>query len=68
MPAGQKWPPGQGWHDVEPVAEVKVPAEQFVQLVAPELEKVPLGQSEALMELKEQKEPAGQRTGTPEKQ
>ena len=32
MPAGQKWPPGHCWHDLEPVVEVKVPAGQSVHV------------------------------------
>ena len=52
-----KIPEGQRW-----------PLGQVVQLAAPAKEYVPAGQSVAFMELKRQKEPAGQMTGAPEEQ
>ncbi len=49
-------------------AALKLPAGQSVQLAAPAEENEPSGHSVALMELKGQYEPAGQRTGAPEEQ
>lgn len=67
-PPGQNAPGKQGWQIVEPGVEVVVPAGQGVQVEAPALDTVPMGQSVALTELKGQLEPAGQRMGEPEEQ
>ena len=52
VPAGQKWPPGQGRHEVEPGREdeEKVPFGQIVQEEAPAAEKEPAGHKTASME------------------
>lgn len=65
MPVGQKWPLLHCWQEVEFVDAVNVEAGQRVQLEAPALEKVALGQRVGLMEDKGQNEPAGQSTGEP---